>query len=125
MADFTSSIIVQIATRHLRTILNGAISPFSPGDISRAIREDQSLWGVGESEIRKYGQKIPGIETMGKSFVANIERDYGSITSLVIMWLREDQAMKYGMIVNTPGGIEWLDKQVNEILSGIGLRGEE
>ena len=47
MADFKSSIIAQIATRQLRAVLNGAMSQFTPVDITRAIRENQSIWGDG------------------------------------------------------------------------------
>ena len=123
MADFKSSIIAQIATRQLRAILNGAMSQFTPVDITRAIRENQSIWGGGENEIRQYATRIPGIETFGKTFVANITAEYGSVTALVVLWLQEDQAMKYGMIVNTPGGMEWLDRQVTDVMKGVGLQG--
>ncbi len=122
MADFKSSIIAQVVAKQLRSLLNGAVGQFAPNDIRTAILTDQSIWGGGEQEIRQYTSRVPGVESFGKSVIADIERDYGSVTSLVVMWLREDQKMKYGMIVNTPGGPEWLDRQVNEILQGIGLK---
>ena len=122
MTDFKTSIIAQVAIRQLRSLLNGAIGQFTPNDIRTAILTDQSIWGGGEQEIRQYTAKIPGIDTFGKAFIAGVERDYGSVTNLVVMWLREDQKLKYGMIVNTPGGSEWLDRQVTEILKGIGLK---
>ena len=55
--------------------------------------------------------------------MANITAEYGSVTALVVLWLQEDQAMKYGMIVNTPGGMEWLDRQVTDVMKGVGLQG--
>ncbi len=122
MVDFKSNMIVQVATRHIRSILNGAMSRVTPGDIVAAIKGGQSIWGGGESEIRKYSGRIPGAETFGRSLVSDIEREYGSVTALVVMWLQEDQSMKYSMIMNTPGGVEWLDRQVNEILCGMGLK---
>jgi len=98
------------------------MSQFTPGDVATAVRENQSLWMGGENEIRRYIAKIPTIEQFGKTLVSSIETEYGSVTSLVVLWLKEDQPMKYGMIVNTPGGMEWLDRQVNDILRGIGLK---
>jgi hypothetical protein len=123
MVDFASSIIAQIVVRQLRSLLNGAIGQFTPNDIRTAILKDQSIWGGGEDTIRQYTAKIPGIESLGKTFVDDIEKEYGSVTNLVVMWLREDQKLKYGMIVNTPGGSEWLDRQVQDVLVGLGVKG--
>lgn len=123
MVDFTSSIITQVVVRQLRSLLNGAIGQFTPNDIRTAILKDQSIWGGGEAIIRQYTAKIPGIESLGKAFVDDIEKEYGSVTNLVVMWLREDQKLKYGMIVNTPGGSEWLDRQVRDVLVGLGVKG--
>lgn len=123
MVDFTSSIIAQVVIRQLRSLLNGAIGQFTPNDIRTAILKDQSIWGGGEAIIRQYTAKIPGIVSLGKTFVDDIEKEYGSVTNLVVMWLREDQKLKYGIIVNTPGGSEWLDRQVQDVLVGLGVKG--
>ncbi|MFA7121050.1 MAG: hypothetical protein WC277_06190 [Bacilli bacterium] len=123
MVDFTSSIIAQVVVRQLRSLLNGAIGQFTPNDIRTAVLKDQSIWGGGEDTIRQYTAKIPGIESLGKAFVDDVEKEYGSVTNLVVMWLREDQKLKYGMIVNTPGGSEWLDRQVQDVLVGLGVKG--
>jgi hypothetical protein len=119
--DFARNVVVSVATKSLRSILNGAVSKFSPNEISQAIRKNESLWGTGEGDIRGYAGKIPYIHEYGTIFVDKIVADYGSVTSLVIVWLKEDQKSRWAMILNTPGGIEWLDRQVAEILQGLGL----
>jgi hypothetical protein len=124
MTDFKSSLIAHVVARQIRSLLNGAIGPFTPNDIRNAILTNQSIWGGGKREIQQYTTRIPGLESIGKSVIADIEETYGSVTALVVMWLREDHKLKYGMIVNTPGGPEWLDRQVNEILQGLGLKEE-
>lgn len=122
--DFVHNIVVSAATKSLRSILNGAVSKFSPSDINKAIRNNESLWGAGEGDIRGRAGQIPYIHEYGKTFVNKITQDYGSVTALVVMWLKEDQKIRWSMIQNTPGGLEWLDRQVNEILEGLGLSPE-
>lgn len=119
--DFVHNIVVGAATKSLRSILNGAVSKFTPADISAAIRNNDSLWGAGENDIRGSAGQIPYIHEYGKMFIDKIATDYGSVTTLVVMWLKEDQKVRWSMIQNTPGGVEWLDRQVSEILQGLGL----
>ena len=119
--DFVHNIVISAATKSLRSILNGAVSKFSPSDINKAILNDESLWGAGEGDIRGRAGQIPYVHEYGKTFVNKISQDYGSVTALVVMWLKEDQKLRWSMIQNTPGGVEWLDRQVREILDGLGL----
>ncbi len=117
-----NSLLARFAAKQIRSLLNGALSKFTPGDVRDAIQNDLSLWGVGELDIKVLASHFPGIAEYGREVVAGFESEYGSVLNLVITWLKEDQKAKYGVIVNTPGGMEWLDRQVTDILKGLGVR---
>lgn len=121
MSDITTSLLARLITKQVRALMNGALAQFTPGDVRDAIRNNLSLWGVGEVDIQFLASKVPGVAEYGQRIIKNIESEYGSVLNLVIEWLKEDQKAKYSVIVNTPGGVEWLAKQVNDILTGLGI----
>ena len=50
--------------------------------------------------------------------------DYGNASNLVFSWLKEDNMPIYSVILNTPGGKEWFDRQVKEACGQLNLEFE-
>jgi len=111
-----------IATGILRGVLNNAMMGTTETQLRDAIRDGTSLWGTAEGDIRRYSSEIPPyVLEKGNEVVKKIETDYGGFTNLVMRWLERDQITYYEIINTTFGGYEWLDKQVYDILRGIGM----
>lgn len=107
-----------------RGVLNGAIRKTTPRQLVDAIDNDHSLWGEGEGEIRKYCDMIPS-SMLGeaRNFKEVVDSKYGGMTNLSLSWLKEDHPVYYNIVMNTDDnrGVIWLDKQIQEILSGLGI----
>jgi hypothetical protein len=87
-----------------------------------AISEDKSLWGEGESTIKQYSDMIPGwMKTLAVGQIENVNQKYGGVSVIAQEWIRENRPELFSLILNTPGGVEWLDRQVDEILKGVGI----
>ena len=94
----------------------------TPEQLRDAIRDGTSLWGAAESDITRYSTEIPPfVIQKGSEVIQKIENEYGGFTNLVMMWLERDQPAYHGIIQTAPGGWLWLDKQVYDILRGIGM----
>lgn len=108
----------------VRRKLNDAFGDPSvnPDNLVLAIEGDVSLWEAGKEEISKKASGFhPMIISMASEYVDRIESRYGGFTELTLKFLKEDHMELYSVIINTPGGREWLDRQVKEILKGIGI----
>lgn len=119
------SFIEKIANNIVRKKLNDIFgSPdINPDNLVVAITGNVSIWKTGEEEIKNQAESIPGfILNMASEYVETVESKYGGFTNLTLMFLKEDHLDLYSILVNTPGGIRWLDCQVNEILRGIGIK---
>lgn len=121
------SFIELIANNIIRKKLNEAFGneAVNPDNLVIAIDDDISLWSSGEDEIKKEAESIPGygfIVDIASGYMDTIDRKYGGFTKLTLMFLREDHPDLYSIIINSPKGEAWLDKQVNEILRGIGIK---
>lgn len=94
----------------------------NPDNLVKAISEGVSLWDSCKNEVAKEAESIPPIVlNLASNYVDTIERKYGGFTKLMLEYLREDRTDLYSVIINTEGGEEWLDKQVMEILKGVGI----
>lgn len=106
----------------IRGILNTSLKGTTETQLKDAIRDGTSLWRAGEGEIRSYAGSVPPfILEKGNEFVKIIEEKHGGFTPLVTKWLAVDQPRYCSIIMEAPGGYVWLDKQVYDILRGIGI----
>lgn len=111
-----------LAVGIIRGVLNTSLRGTTEAQLKDAIRDGTSLWKAGETEIRMYAGTVPPfILEKGNEVVKTIEEQHGGFTNLVIKWLKIDQPRYYEIITNTSGGYPWLDKQVYDILRGIGI----
>jgi len=117
----TGSIIAQVTISTLRGILNRALKDTTPKMLVEAIREDISLWGeVGDSTIMEYVQELPPFVATGiKEARIIIDTQYGGMKKIVMSWLETDNKIYYNILKNSPGGEEWIEKQITQILDGV------
>lgn len=114
----------ELGNNIVRRKLNDAFGNpnINPDNLVVAIENNISLWESGEEEISKQASGIPPmILDMASEYVDSIESKYGSFTDLTLRFLKEDHIDLYSVIINTEGGREWLDRQVTEILKGVGI----
>lgn len=114
----------ELGNNIVRRKLNDAFDDpnVNPDNLVIAIENNISLWESGEKEISDQASGIPPmIIGMASEYVDSIESKYGSFTDLTLRFLKEDHIDLYSVIINTPGGREWLDRQVTEILKGVGI----
>jgi hypothetical protein len=102
--------------------MNSAVRAVAPDQVSRAIREDQSLWALGKSDIEEMAARIPPpVIEAGRPLYRKALAEYGTSTKLVLAWLSQDNPALHSAIVRTVGGPEWFDRQVREICGRLGL----
>lgn len=111
-----------VAIGIMRGVMNNSLRGTTEAQLKDAIRDGTSLWKTSEGEIRRQASNIPPfVIEKGNEVVKTIEDEYGGFTNVVIKWLRVDQPVYCSIIENTPGGYDWLDTQVYDILRGIGM----
>lgn len=108
--NFAGSIAAIIATNIVRAWFNHKLRKVTPDDLYKAIRDNTDLWEVTPDDIKKSGSNYKG--SYGKLF-----KEYESeITpELIRNWIKEDHIQLYSLLINTSGGIEWIDRQVRKI----------
>jgi len=117
--------IEMIANDIVRKKLNDVFGNpnINPDNLVVAISENISLWESGKEEIKDHADNIPGfVMNMASEYMDTVEEKYGGFTNLTLSFLQEDHSDLYSIIINTPNGVQWLDRQVNEILRGIGIK---
>lgn len=124
MIPGSDSILVTFANGIVRKKLNSFFE--KPGmtedNLVRAIRNNTSLWEENEDAIQKEANTIPPMfMSIAKDYVEMVNTKMGGFTTLTLFWLREDKPSFYSVIINSDGGKEWLERQVNDILKGIGI----
>jgi hypothetical protein len=93
-----------------------------PDNLVLAIKNDISLWENGSDTMKGMLDQVPQTFVgMIPKYMSTIDEKYGSMTKLTLIWLREDHIEHYSIILNTPGGYEWLDRQVGEVIRGLGI----
>ena len=116
----TGSIMSKIVIEVLRGILNRALKETTPKMLTEAIHNDCSIWGETNGAVMGYVQDLP-------PFISNsvheartiVDCQYGGFDTIVMKWLEEDHPLYYNIVKNTPGGKEWLCRQITEILDGV------
>lgn len=108
------NLVVAVALRATRAWLNEHLEGVSVSDCLRAIKSNTKLWKSVPDTITD-----DGMEIVRKHSVV-FKRCYDTLTvDLVLQWLQKDRSDLYSIIVNTPGGVEWLDGQLEEIKQSI------
>ena len=90
---------------------------FTPEQIYQAIQEDISIWDTPWYDFNEFRYQLqlighdPRILKHQESFTAEN----------IILWLgaKDGRPMLASLIVNTPGGFNWLEKQVAEIKTAL------
>jgi hypothetical protein len=120
---FVGEAVSYTAQVTLRYVILEMIKPVKPGDLLIAIQNDVSLWSMHGDRIKDAKEaKLPDyIVDNSDKFIQMINANYGGFTELTMVWLREDKPILASIILNTPGGLEWLNKNVHEILDGCGI----
>lgn len=119
--------IEMMANNIIRKKLNDVFGSdaINPDNLVVAINSNLSLWSTGEDEIKRQAESIPGygyIVNIASDYMETIDKKYGGFTKLTLSFLKEDHPDLFSIIINTPNGEEWLDRQVNDILRGIGIK---
>lgn len=108
--SFTGNIAAIIATNIVRAWFNRKLREVTPDDLYKAIRDNTDLWEVIPEDIKKAGSGYKG------SYIKHFKEFESEITpELIRKWIKEDHINLYGLLINTPGGIAWIDNQVRKI----------
>lgn len=108
--SFAGNIAAIIATNIVRAWFNNKLRKITPDELYKAIQDNTDLWDVTPESIKQSGSGYKG--SYGKLF-----REYESEinTELILDWMKNDHIGLYGLLINTPNGIEWIDHQVRKI----------
>jgi len=117
--------IASVIVQSIRSVLNNSLRQIRPGQVVQAIKDNTSLWGVAGSDMQAMAQKIPpGLINAGRPMYRKAVADYGNATGLVTSWIQADNPVIYSLIINTPGGEEWFDRQVRDVCARFNLEYE-
>ena len=94
---------------------------FTLDNLVVSIDDNISLWEVGKADIEAKARPFGMFFGMAASYLTVVESQYGSVAGLAIEWLKEDHPAYYSLIETTPGGYEWFEQQVNDILKGLNI----
>lgn len=103
---FLSEMAVQYAADFVRGLMVELLKDMTAKDCYRAIRDNVNLWSASPKSLQGEGHTLAGRFEQYSGFLT---------TELVIEWLKADRPDLASVIVNTPGGIEWLDGQVENV----------
>lgn len=108
--SFAGDVAAIIATNIVRAWFNHKLRKVTPDALYIAIRDNTDLWEVTPESIKESGSGYKG--SYNKLF-----RKYESeiTTALILKWIQKDHIRLYGILINTPGGMAWLDRQVMKI----------
>jgi hypothetical protein len=106
-----------------RQLLNGYFDrpDFTLDNLVICIDDDTSLWETGKHDIEAKAAPFKMFFGMAASYIGTVEKQYGNVANLALEWLKIDHPSFYSLIVTTPGGVEWFEEQVNDILKGLNI----
>jgi len=108
--SFAGNIAAIIATNIVRAWFNHKLRKITPDDLYKAICDNTDLWEATPESIKKSGSGYKG--SYNKLFK---EYEEEITPELIRKWIKEDHINLYSLLINTPGGIEWIDRQVMKI----------
>jgi hypothetical protein len=102
--------MVAVALRAAQAWLNEALQDKTPMDCHESIQNNTDLWTVTPGNMKISGlARLKKHKTLFKKFFDRIN------VGLILVWLKEDRPDLHSIILNTEGGVEWLERQVNTI----------
>lgn len=122
LGNIATGLVGDVVIKTIRGTLNGYLRKIPLSSVVKAVQNDLSLWEVAGGDIQQIIQNIPPhLIQQGLPMYRNAVARYGSATGLVLEWVREDNYSLYSLIANTPGGLDWLDRQVQDMTRKLGL----
>lgn len=108
--SFGINFIVVMATEIVRGFLREQIKNVTPEDLYNAIINDIDLWQITPEHIKEVGKNL-------KNRFGDILYKFQDLitTELILKWFSEDFPDLHSIIINTDGGLEWLDRQIRKI----------
>lgn len=106
-----------LAYSALEGAILGIFDCFTVEDVMRAIEEDWDIWDMPwyEGEEFRYQFKLLSRDPrfMKHSHLLTVEN--------IILWLsgKEGRPLHASMIINAPGGVDWLGRQIEGIRTGL------
>lgn len=94
-------------------ILFGFVENVSPARLYQYIKEDKALgYWLSDGEWEKYRKMVKNVDTS----------TLGEVTwQRAVSELRKRRPELLGVIINTPGGHDWLDRQLKRMKERLGL----
>jgi len=109
---------IKLASNVARGFVNGLLKDVKPSDVYEAIKNDVSIWSELPESIKKHSERIKReFEKRGFSKYFDMLNE-----DVIRKWLQEDHPDLYSTIINTPGGEEWLRREIDSLLNALGLR---
>ena len=105
---------IQFAIIAARGFLNKAIENETPDKLYLSIMENKHILGNINPNT------LQSADTLKQKWGFLLAKVKDSInTQLILQWLEQDRSDLYSIIVNTDGGLEWLDGEVHDIKENI------
>jgi len=110
LKDFAEQVAVEAGLEIVRGFLNDKIKNVTPGDLYTAIQTNQDLWDVTPNEMRGGGSQLK------QRFGKYLEKYQNEINTDGIMeWMQKDHPDLCSTILNTPGGMLYMEKQIEKM----------
>jgi len=108
--ELMKNLALEMAINAGRGFLNEQLKNVTPEILYEAIINDEDLWLSLPIHVKKEGTRL------AKKFGSIFRQFYDSINlELILQWLKEDRPELFSIIVNTEGGIEWINGQIDNI----------
>jgi len=110
LRKFGINLAAALAVEVIRGFLRKHIATVTPSQLYKAIKNDTDVWSVTPEDIKIAGKNL-------KKKFGKVLAGYADMLTvdLVLRWFSEDFPDLYSVIINTDGGILWLDRQLNKI----------
>lgn len=117
MRNIWSSTQDYLAYSALEGAILGIFDCFTLEDLRRAIEEDWDIWNMPwhEGEEFRYQFKLLSRDPRF------MKHNHLLTTENILLWLtgKDGRPLHASMIVNSPGGVEWLGRQIEGIRTGL------
>lgn len=108
--SFGVNLAAVFATEIVRGFLKEQIKNVTPEDLYNAIITNTDIWTTIPDDIKETAKNLK--ERFGHIFTKFQDL---ITTELILRWFAEDFPDLHSIIINTTGGISWLDNQVKKI----------
>jgi hypothetical protein len=123
---FGNGIVSSAVVGVVRRLVSNWFGQITPSQVITAIQNDESLWETYSGTILGYVDSCPPnlmqlARERSPEFIGTIIQNHGSLGNAVLVWLGDNHPMYQSLIINTPGGRDWLNRQANDMLRGLGI----